>query len=224
MFIKVSGITTVDDALLATALGADAVAFDMAPSLRQIAPIRVQKIVSRLPPDLLTIGVFRNEAPQRVSEIVNRCGLRAAQLHGHENIADTRLVRDRVPIVIKTLPGGSGALAKANQYGADIVQVNSKSSGSSQVFDWSQAEETPRGIRLIMSGYLTPDNVAAAIDKVRPWGVDVSSEVELSPGCKDPVSLRAFINAVRKAQSTQLDPKGSKLADFAPYDWQEEYL
>lgn len=224
MFIKICGITNADDALLATALGADAVGFIMAPSPRQIAPPRVEEIARRLPPGVLTVGVFRNEAPQRVVEIVNRCGLKAAQLSGQESIADTRLVRDKVSAVIKAFPGGSGALAVADRYGADMVMVDSDNPGSGQVFDWSLAEDAPSGIRLIMAGGLTPENVATAIAKVRPWGVDVATGVELSPGRKDPARLRAFINAARAAQPARPDPADREPTDDDPYDWQEEDL
>ena len=224
MFIKICGITSVDDALLATALGADAVGFVMAPSPRRIAPPRVQEIVRRLPSGILTVGVFVNEAPQRVIELVNRCGLKAAQLHGRESIADTRLVHDEVPVVIKAFPGGSGALAVADRYGADMVLVDSDNPGSGHVFDWSLAEGAPGGIRLIMAGGLTPENVATAIVKVRPWGVDVSTGVELAPGRKDPARLRAFINAARAAQPTRPDRANQDPDEDAPYDWQGEQL
>ncbi len=232
MFIKICGITTAADALLAAALGADAVGFVLAPSSRQIAPPRVQEIVGLLPPGVLTVGVFRNEAPQRVAEIVNRCGLKVAQLHGRESIADTQLIREKVPAVIKAFPGGSAALAMADRYGADMVLVDSDNPGSGQVFDWSLAEGAPGGIRLIMAGGLTPENVAMAIAKVRPWGVDVSTGVELSPGRKDPARLRAFINAVRETEPSRPDSTDQELGDHepdetepydeGPYDWQEE--
>ncbi|MCY3577926.1 MAG: phosphoribosylanthranilate isomerase [bacterium] len=223
MFIKICGITTADDALLATALGADAVGFVLAPSPRQIAPPRVQEIVRLLPSGVLTVGVFRDEAPQRVVEIVNRCGLKAAQLHGRESIEETRLIRDKVPAVIKAFPGGSGALAMADRYGADMVLVDSDNPGSGQVFDWSLAEGAPGGIRIIMAGGLTPENVATAIAKVRPWGVDVSTGVELSPGRKDPARLRAFINAARQAQPPPPRPTpADEIDEDAPYDWQGE--
>lgn len=222
MFIKICGITSVDDALLATALGADAVGFVMAPSPRQIAPPRVQEIVRRLPPGVLTVGVFRNEAPQRVVELANRCGLKAAQLHGRESIEDTRLVHDHVEVVIKAFPGGSGALAVADRYGADMVLVDSEHPGSGRVFDWSLAEGAPGGVRLIMAGGLDPDNVAMAIAKVRPWGVDVSSGVEHAPGRKDPARLRAFINAARGPQPVEPAVPGRRPSADAPYDWQGE--
>ena len=224
MFIKICGITTADDALLATALGADAVGFIMAPSTRQIVPPRVEEIVRRLPPDILTVGVFRDEAPGRVIEIVNRCGLKAAQLSGRESMEDTRLIRESVPAVIKAFPGGSPSLSVADRYGADIVMVDSDTPGSGQVFDWSLAEGAPGGIRLLMAGGLTPENVATAIAKVRPWGVDVATGVEMSPGRKDPARLRAFINAARGAEPAYSKPVEQEPDEYTPYDWQEELL
>ncbi len=240
MFIKICGITSVDDALLASALGADALGFVFAPSPRQISPTHVQAIVSRLSPEVLTVGVFRNETPERVMEITNRCGLKAVQLHGRESIAETKQINKQVPVVIKAFAGGSLALAHAGEYGADMVLVDSATPGSGQVFDWSLAENAPRGVKLIVAGGLEPNNVLTAIAKVRPWGVDVCSGVEITPGRKDPVRLRAFIKTVRQAQlaQSQLAPTTSLAAgdqrsinsvstypsDATPYDWQEEAL
>ena len=90
MFVKIEGITNEDDALLAVALGADAVGFVFAPSPRQIAPTIARDIARRLPPEVLTVGVFRDETPERVVEIVHAAGLRGAQLHGHETPETTR--------------------------------------------------------------------------------------------------------------------------------------
>ncbi len=221
MFVKICGITSADDALLATALGADAVGFVFAPSPRQVAPPRIQEIAGRVPPGVITVGVFRDEAPQRVIELVHRCGLKAAQLHGQESVADTQLVREHVPVVIKGFPGGSGALAVADRYGADMVLVDSESPGSGQVFDWSLAEGAPGGVRLIMAGGLTPENVGAAIAKVRPFGVDVSTGVEQSPGRKDPAKLRAFINAAKGAGQAE-PPDQAREPSESPYNWEFE--
>ncbi|MSY13389.1 MAG: phosphoribosylanthranilate isomerase, partial [Actinobacteria bacterium] len=84
MFVKICGITTEDDALLAVAMGADAVGFVFAPSPRQVTALAVYDIVRRLPPEVLTVGVFRNESPGRVVDIANRSGVKAVQLHGNE--------------------------------------------------------------------------------------------------------------------------------------------
>lgn len=215
MFVKICGITTEEDALLAVAMGADAVGFVFAPSPRQVAPARAADIAKRLPSEILTVGVFRDEAPQRVVDLVNAAGLRAAQLHGHENAEETAWVRRRVPVVIKAFPGGDPELAKAPGYGADIVLLDSASPGSGRVFDWSLAEGAPSGLRILLAGGLTAENVAEAIDRVRPWGVDVSTGVESSPGVKDATKVRRFITAAKSAE-----PEGYHGAeDDRPFDW-----
>ena len=84
MFVKICGITNEDDALLSVAMGADAVGFIFAPSTRQIAPQKVYDITRRLPPEILTVGVFRDELPSRVIEIAHKAGVKAVQLHGRE--------------------------------------------------------------------------------------------------------------------------------------------
>jgi phosphoribosylanthranilate isomerase len=201
------------------AMGADAVGFVFAPSPRQLQPVQVYDIVRRLPPDVLTVGVFRDEAPQRVVDIVHQVGLRAAQLHGHESIADTDFVRSRVSTVIKAFPAGSAALERVADYPADAILIDSKAPGSGQVFDWALVDTLPVGLRFILAGGLSPDNVADAVERVRPWGVDVASGVERTPGRKDPIKIRDFIERARKAEprSSAYEP-----SDDGPYDWQED--
>ncbi len=216
MFIKVCGITSEEDALLAVAMGADAVGFNFVPSSpRFLAASRAADIAKRLPPEILTVGIFRDEARERVVEITNQAGLRAAQLHGHESADDTRWVRSRVPVVIKVFPGGDPELARAPTYGADIVMLDSASPGSGQVFDWSLAEGAPSGLRILLAGGLTPGNVAEAIERVRPWGVDVASGVESAPGVKDPTLVRRFISAAQEAEPE--DYRGQE--ENRPFDW-----
>lgn len=216
MFVKICGVTSEEDALLAVAMGADAVGFNFVPSSpRFIATSRAADIAKRLPPEILTVAIFRDEAPARVVELTNQAGLRAAQLHGHESAQDARWVRERVPIVIKAFPGGDPALARATDYGADIIMLDSASPGSGRVFDWSLAEGAPSGLRILLAGGLTPDNVGEAIERVRPWGVDVASGVESAPGVKDPTLVRRFIRAAMDAAPR--DYHGDE--DDRPYDW-----
>src|SRR5512137_504164 len=110
MFVKICGITNEDDALFAVAMGADAVGFVFAPSKRQVAVQQVYDITRRLPPEILTVGVFRDEHPSRVIDIVHRAGLKAAQLHGHETPAQVAEVAAQVRWVIKAFVAGSAAL------------------------------------------------------------------------------------------------------------------
>lgn len=216
MFVKICGVTTEEDALLAVAMGADAIGFNFVPSSpRSLATSRAADIAKRLPPEILTVGIFRDHAPERVVELTHQAGLRAAQLHGHESAEDTRWVRERVPVVIKAFPGGDPELARAPDYGADIVMIDSASPGSGRVFDWSLAEGAPSGLRILLAGGLTPENVAEAVERVRPWGVDVASGVEAAPGVKDATRMRLFIRAARDAEPADYHGnEGEK-----PYDW-----
>ena len=224
MFVKVCGLTNEEDALLAVAMGADAVGFVFAPSTRQIPPRKAADIVKRLPPEVLTVGVFRNETRQRVVEIVHTTGLRAAQLHGHEPPSATRWVRDRVPVVIKAFAAGDPQLDHAGDYGADALLIDSATPGSGEVFDWSLAEGAPVGRRIILAGGLTPDNVADAVRRVRPWGVDVSSGIESSPGHKDARKLRAFVEAARVAEPQPSRPPSTGGSPDRPFDWMVDEL
>ncbi len=195
MFVKICGITNEDDALFAVAMGADAVGFVFAPSPRQIAAARVYDITRRLPPEILTVGVFRDEHPDRVIETTQRAGLKAAQLHGRETPAMVTSVAERCKWVIKAVAAGSPDARRANQFGTDLVLLE----------------------RLILAGGLDPDNVANAIERVQPWGVDVSSGVEKSPGRKDPLKVKAFIQRARAAA-----PVAHQGPDELPYDWADD--
>ncbi|MEQ8438140.1 MAG: phosphoribosylanthranilate isomerase [Ilumatobacter fluminis] len=217
MFVKICGITNEDDALFAVAMGADAVGFIFAPSQRQVAPQVVYDITRRLPPEVLTVGVFKDEHPSRVVEIANKSGVKAVQLHGRETIEQTREIAHNVRYVIKAFGADSPHLAKADQYGTDLVMVDSPGGGTGKLFDWNVVSDVPDSVRLILAGGLDPDNVASAIQAVEPWGVDVASGVELSPGKKDPSKVRRFIaNARAAAPTPYLGP------DDLPYDWADE--
>jgi phosphoribosylanthranilate isomerase len=216
VFVKICGTTSEEDALLAVAMGADAVGFIFAPSPRQVSPSRVRDIVRRLPPEVLTVGVFRNELPERVVEVVNGAGLRAAQLHGHETPEQALFVKERVSVLFQAFAAGDPAVRRAREYGADAVMLDSPSPGSGEVFDWRLADGVPDGVRILMAGGLTPANVGEAIAQVRPWGVDAVSGIEASPGHKDPVKVREFIANAKRAIA-----KEPESVSDAPYDWEE---
>jgi phosphoribosylanthranilate isomerase len=231
MFVKICGITTEDDALLATALGADAVGFVFAPSTRQVHPEGVRDIVKRLPTDVLPVGVFRNDRPEHVVDVAGRVGLHAVQLSGAEPVSEVRWIRERVRFVIQGFAAGDPALGAAANSPADVVLVDSPSPGSGKVFDWRLAEGAPGGVRLMIAGGLTPENVGEAIRLIRPWGVDVATGVEARPGQKDPRKLRRFIEIARQAANDAADPLPTALGDYPddddtvagvtrPWDWQ----
>ena len=217
MFVKICGNTSEEDALLAVALGADAIGFIFAPSPRQIAPAIAGDIVKRIPSEVLTVGVFRDESPERVIEIVSRLGLKAAQLSGSEAPEEARWIRERVPVTIKKFVAGGTSIANAASYGADVVMLEGPNPGSGEVFDWQLSDGVPDGSRVLLAGGLTPENVGQAIAMVDPWGVDVVSGVEAAPGLKDPRKLRAFIAAARAAAKSDYRGTGAD-----PYDWAED--
>jgi len=221
-FVKICGITSEADALLAVSLGASAVGFIFAPSPRQVSVQLAGDIAKRLPEHILTVGVFRNEAPQRVAEAVHVAGLNAAQLHGQETAEETTWVRKRVPTVIKAFRAGERAIARFDEFGADYLLIDGDNPGSGEVFDWRLAEGVADHHRLIVSGGLRPDNVGHAVANLRPAGVDVSTEVESSPGRKDPLLLRDFIvNARKAALDLSLRDAPDETIAGEPYDWRD---
>lgn len=236
MFVKICGITNEEDALTAVGLGADALGFTFAPSPRQVTIGAARDIAKRLPPDVLTIGVFRDQAPAEVVRTVLEAGLSGAQLHGHETPADAAEVRKAAKVLLVAFPAGDPGLAHVDDFGADAVLLDAPSPGSGHVFDWSLAESIPIGRRVILAGGLTPQNVADGIATVRPWGVDVSTGVQVTgdPTRKDPVKMNAFIRAARRAGAS-LGNRASALADLggsapdldadlrgAPFDWADQ--
>jgi phosphoribosylanthranilate isomerase len=229
LFVKICGVTSEADALLAVGMGANAVGFVFAPSPRQMGAAAVADIVKRLPHETVTVGVFRDESPRRVVEIANQIGLHAVQLHGVESAEDTRWVAERVAWTIKAFPAGHRNIDRFGQYGARTLLVDGANPGSGEPFDWRLAEGVIDPGRLIVSGGLTPGNVAAAIAHLRPFGVDVSSGVEAAPGVKDPGKLRDFVAAAREAgrAAAAEHREGAALGDEAEgatevYDWQEQ--
>lgn len=217
MFVKICGITSEDDALLAVAMGADAVGFVFAPSPRQVSPQIVYDITRRLPPEILTVGVFKDELPDRIFDVVTRSGVKAVQLHGQEPVSTVAAVSETVRWVIKSVVAGSREARIANQFGTDLVLVDAPQAGSGKVFDWSLVDQIPSGVRLILAGGLTPENVASAVEYVNPWGVDVSSGVEASPGRKDALKVKRFIENARAAAPVEFEG-----GDDFPYDWADE--
>lgn len=231
MFVKICGVTNEDDALLAVAMGADAVGFVFAPSPRQIAPQKVRDIVRLLPPDIMTVGVFRDDHPSRVVDMVRASGVRAAQLHGHETPGDVTAVLKHVRIVIKSVVAGTVDATRAHHFGTRMILVDAPAPGSGRVFDWRLAAEVPDGLDIILAGGLTPENVAAGIRQVHPWGVDVSSGVERSAGRKDPLLVKRFIENAKgvvldDGHFNDLTGEWERQEDHprrpAPYDWRDE--
>jgi phosphoribosylanthranilate isomerase len=220
MFVKICGTTNEEDALLAVALGADAVGFVMAASPRQVTASTVADIVKRLPPEILTVAVFRNEARERVVEIALKTGVKGVQLHGVESATDLAYIRSKLPLtIIKAFSAASTEIRRADRLGADMVLLDAPSPGSGQVFDWRLAEGVPDGVKLILAGGLNAQNVAEAIEAVHPYGVDVVTGVESSPGQKDSRKLREFI---RNAKDADTAHRPYEPTTPPPFDWRTD--
>lgn len=202
--VKICGLTNAEDAAVAVEAGADAVGFVFHKKSPRCADMAVVKaIVKELPPFVLPIGVFVNEDAKVVREVMDSCGLALAQLHGDETAAYCEQLGRPMLKAIR-LRDRHSFLALAEFQGRAGVRgflVDAFSpdayGGTGQVADWSLAAEAAAVTRILLAGGLTPENVAHAIEQVRPYGVDVSSGVEASPGRKDHEKVRAFVQAVR---------------------------
>ena len=204
MKIKICGITNVEDADIAVKTGADALGFIMyRKSPRRVEPAVARSIIAGLPPFVSAVGVFVNEEAESVRALMDECGFALAQLHGDESAAYCQnLGRPALKALRLKDRGTFLALAefqgRANVRGLLIDAFSDQSyGGTGQTVDWTLAQEVARSAPVILAGGLNPANVAEAIHIVRPYGVDVSSGVEQSPGKKDHHKLKAFIEAAR---------------------------
>jgi phosphoribosylanthranilate isomerase len=222
-WIKICGTTSLHDAQMSIAAGADALGFIFASSPRRIAVEDAAAITSWLPAEVETIGVFVNESPAHVAGIVRQAGLTGVQLHGDETAEQMPEFRAalRECKLIKTLQARdilSAGREKFFRYlwaddAVDAILLDSGSAteqrgGTGTPFAWKDALDLAEAIRsripLIVAGGLTAENVGTAIEILQPNGVDVVSGVECAPGKKDEAKLREFIAAVRKLdQSTE---------------------
>lgn len=199
MFVKICGITNEEDALLSVAMGATAIGFVFAPSKRQISVGKAADIVKRLPPGVLTVGVFRDHDVKSVSRIMRETGLRGAQLHGRETVSEVDQITAEFGWVMKAVVAGSRDAEQSNRYRTDLILVDSAAPGSGETWDWALIDQLPSGIRTVVSGGLDPNNVGEVIALARPYGVDVSSGVEREPGRKDASKVRRFVQNAQRA-------------------------
>lgn len=204
MKVKICGITSYQDAVLALDAGCDGLGFNFyAASPRYIEPAAARAIVRRLPPFVTTVGLFVNgRDPSTVAALARAAGVAVLQLHGDESPEFCRKLA-RWP-VIKAIRVGKGfSAAGLDAYPVAAFLLDAKDpklyGGTGRTFDWRVAAAVKELRPVILAGGLRPENVADAIRAVRPYGVDVSSGVETRPGKKDPTKLAAFIEEVRHA-------------------------
>ncbi len=201
--IKICGITSATDAQAAVEAGADALGLMFfAGSPRHIPMDKAREIARGLPPFIIRAGVFADPDPAEVFEAVRLCGLNLLQFHGAETPRFCQQFGLMTMKAFRVQNADSLRPLSAYQTHAFLLDtyVEGKPGGTGETFNWDLAREaTKLGRPVFLAGGLTPQNVAEAVRKVEPFGVDVSSGVEQSPGKKDPKKMRDFIAAVRTA-------------------------
>ncbi len=206
MKVKICGLTTVEDARIALEAGADLLGFNFyPPSPRAISPETCTSIIDELRKEgfqAQMVGVFVNETPERIREILDFCGLDLAQLSGDETPKALEVLQGRAFKAIRPLDL-SDAVRQALSYAqpklspALLVDTHSPQQygGTGQAGDWGVASLLSGRWPILLAGGLTPQNVADAVRQANPWGVDVASGVESRPGRKDPQKIVEFIKA-----------------------------
>ncbi len=198
MIVKICGITRAEDASLAVSLGATAIGFVFWPSSpRAISPLRARAIVDALPESVTTVGVFVNAGRDEIEAAADEANLRAVQLHGDET---PELARSLSRRVIKAVALTGDIEERIKDWPGTMLLLDAhdpaKRGGTGRVIDWDRAAAIARARDVILAGGLGPANIADAVARVRPAGIDVSSGVESSPGIKDPEKLRALFDAL----------------------------
>jgi len=200
--IKICGITNLNDARTAVKLEVDALGFIFYPfSPRAITPDKAKQIRREILPFTLCVGVFVNETKEQVLNVAKECRLDALQFHGNESPEYCAFFSDYK--VIKSFPlKDRSDLDIIPRYGVQAILIDAydprQYGGIGKKADWSLAKEAKSFGPVVLAGGLDDTNVSEAIREVNPYAVDVSSGVELSPGVKDPVKLRRFVEMVRK--------------------------
>lgn len=190
LLILIAGVTSEVDALLAVGLGASGVCFDFGPTPWHVDPTEADLIMRRLPQGVITVGMFRNEQPQRIVEVTNKLGLSAAMLYGVMSQAEIDFVSNRVATVLRAVPEDSFVTNVDNCDYLVVPEVDSLEQLQENADAFFDSEVTQP---LVIGGGLTPEIITEAVQTFPVSGVVVLSGVEVSPGEKDPVRMAEFI-------------------------------
>jgi phosphoribosylanthranilate isomerase len=203
--IKICGIKTVDDALAAMDAGADLIGFNFYPkSPRYVEVGMCRNIMSvvRQNGRAKCVGVFVNASVGEILATMDTLGLNLAQLHGDETVAMLNQLDGKGFKAFRGIPENVVGFARSESPAFLLdTSVRGLYGGSGVTADWSGAAELSKKYPLLLAGGLTPENVAEAVGRVKPWGVDVASGVESAPGEKDASKMKAFVQAVRKGEN-----------------------
>ena len=195
MFVKICGLRTEADVECAVTAGADAVGFVLTPSPRRIGIEEATRLVSAVPSEVLSVGVFLGMPVAEVRDVAERTGLDAVQLHGGGYTAADFAALAGLGVRLVRATSTDGERIEVGAFGEDMLILDSPRAGSGEQWGWS-ALRGQTG-HWLLAGGLRPGNVAEAVEAVRPWGVDVSSGVESSRGTKDHGLIREFLAAAR---------------------------
>ena len=200
IWVKICGNTSQEDALAAAEAGADALGFVFVPiSRRSVTREQVSKILPALPSSVMTVGVVANESPEFLQGLLRVCALQALQFHGEEPPEEVLGFKGAAKLIKTIRVKNAESLSRIPLYrGVDAVLLDTyrenQRGGTGTVFDWGLAVRAKEfGIPVIVAGGLNPSNVGQLVRQVEPYGVDVASGVEESPGCKDHALVREFI-------------------------------
>ncbi|MBI5968854.1 MAG: phosphoribosylanthranilate isomerase [Deltaproteobacteria bacterium] len=203
-WVKICGITNLEDALEAHALGVQALGFIFAPSPRRVDPSRARDIICNLPASLMKVGVFVNRKFDEVQRIAEACGLNALQFHGQEPPEYCRQVS--LPVIKAIGIKDAESLKEMEKYSFASILLDAsapgQAGGTGKTFAWELALEARKKRNFILSGGLNPLNVYRAIQILSPIGVDVCSGVEKVPRVKDRGKMIEFVKEVRKADES----------------------
>jgi len=203
--VKICGMTQLKDALFAVEQGVDAVGFIFyKKSPRAVTMKTVREIIKKLPPLVETVGVFVNESAERVNKMADYCGLDLVQLHGEESPAFCRKIRRRVIKAFRVKDLQSIKQLEKFPVSGFLLDTFSDDlhGGTGKKFDWNLALPAKKMGPVILAGGLTSRNILQAVRQVRPYGVDVCSGVEKSPGIKDLEKVRAFLKNIRSGSKS----------------------
>ncbi len=204
--VKVCGLTRREDVALACAAGVDWIGFNFsARSPRRVTPEEARLLAEVSLPGVLRVGVFVSEGPREIGEAVEAARLDLLQLH--RPLIEEDLESLPLPVIAVVRVGGAGAelpdprlLGRCRALLFDTLDRD-EAGGTGRIFDWEAISEVRPGVPVLLAGGLTPDNVGRAVRVGRPWGVDVATGVESSPGIKDAEKLREFLREVRRADA-----------------------
>lgn len=201
--IKICGIKTLNEAHAAADAGADYLGFNFYPkSIRFIEKNSCAEITSVLKqkyPQIKLVGVFVNLTVGEIKDLMETCSLDLAQLHGDEIVEILNALNGKAFKAFRGIPESINGFARSESP-AFLIDASVKGlyGGSGITADWNGAAELAKKYPLLLAGGLTPENVAAAVKQVKPWGVDVASGVETTPGVKDESKMTAFVKAVKE--------------------------